>query len=387
LKSEKIYTPQFWLLCTSSLLFFASFNMLLPELSGFLERLGGGEYKGLIIALFTFTAMISRPFSGKLADKVGRVPVIMVGSIVCFICSLIYPILTTVAGFMLLRLVHGFSTGFTPTGTAAYMSDVIPAARRGEAMGMLGTFGSLGMAAGPALGGMLSNRISLDAVFYCASAFGLLSIVILLGIRETLKNREAFRFSMLKVRKEDLFEPRVLAPCIVMLCLGFSYGTVFTLIPDFGEEVSIRNKGLLFTYMTVAALIVRLVGGRASDRWGRKPVLRIASIFVATSMTIIAFANSPLQLILGMTLYGLAHGTTSPTLIAWATDLSDPAHKGRGVASVYIFMEFGIGMGALASGLIYSNEAARFPYAFALCASLAVIAFSYLVFARKPAVT
>ncbi|HTF18965.1 MAG TPA: MFS transporter [Chryseolinea sp.] len=387
MKSEKIYTPQFWLLCTSSLLFFASFNMLLPELSGFLERLGGGEYKGLIIALFTLTAMISRPFSGKLADKIGRVPVIMVGSVVCFICSLIYPILTTVAGFMLLRLVHGFSTGFTPTGTAAYMSDVIPAARRGEAMGMLGTFGSLGMAAGPALGGMLANRLSLNAVFYCASALGMLSIVILLGIRETLHSRERFRFSMLKVQKEDLFEPRVLAPCIVMLCLGFSYGTVFTLIPDFGEEVEIRNKGLLFTYMTVSALIVRLIGGRASDRWGRKPVLRVASIFVATAMAIMAFADSPLQLILGMTLYGLAHGTTSPTLIAWATDLSNPVHKGRGVASVYIFMEFGIGMGALASGLIYSNDPTRFAYAFALCSALAIIAFSYLIFSRKPAMT
>src|SRR6188768_1794862 len=169
--NPKIYTPQFWLVCLSSLLFFASFNMIIPELPAYLTSLGGAEYKGLIISLFTLTAMISRPFSGKLADKIGRVPVMMVGSIVCFACSLVYPILTTVAGFMLLRLVHGFSTGFTPTGTAAYMSDVIPAARRGEAMGMLGTFGSLGMAAGPALGGMLSNRISLDAVFYCASAF------------------------------------------------------------------------------------------------------------------------------------------------------------------------------------------------------------------------
>ncbi|MGC3946264.1 MAG: MFS transporter [Chryseolinea sp.] len=387
MSDQKIYTPQFWLLCSSSLLFFASFNMLLPELSGFLERLGGGEYKGLIIALFTLTAMISRPFSGKLADKIGRVPVIMVGSIVCFLCSLVYPVLTTVAGFMLLRLVHGFSTGFTPTGTAAYMSDVIPAARRGEAMGMLGTFGSLGMAAGPALGGMLANRISLEAVFYCASAFGLVSIAILLGIRETLKERQPFKFSMLKVRKEDLFEPRVLAPCIVMVCLGFSYGTVFTLIPDFGESVLIRNKGLLFTYMTMSALVIRLIGGRASDRWGRKPVLRVCSLFIAIAMVTIAFASSPLQLIIGMTIYGLAHGTTSPTLIAWATDLSDPAHKGRGVASVYIFMELGIGVGALASGLIYSNDTTRFPYAFALCSSLAVIAFSYLMLARKRAVT
>lgn len=54
------------------------------------------------------------------------------------------------------------------------MSDIIPASRRGEAMGLLGTAGSLGMAAGPAIGGMLSNRISMDAVFYCASCFGLI---------------------------------------------------------------------------------------------------------------------------------------------------------------------------------------------------------------------
>lgn len=356
--------------------------MVLPELPSYLERMGGGEYKGLIIALFTLTAMISRPFSGKLADKIGRVPVIMVGSVVCFICSLFYPILTTVSGFMLLRLVHGFSTGFTPTGTAAYISDVVPATRRGEATGMLGMFGSLGMAAGPALGGMLANRISLNAVFYCASAFGLISVMLLLGIHETLGKRESFRFSMLRVRKADLFEPRVLAPCIVMACLGFSYGTVFTLIADFGEEVSIRNKGLLFTYMTIAALLIRFIGGRASDRWGRKPVLKVCSVFVATAMMIIAFADTPLQLIIGMSLYGLAHGTTSPTLIAWATDLSDPIHRGRGVASVYIFMELGIGVGALASGFIYSNDPTRFLYAFALCSSLAVVAFTYLMLRR-----
>jgi len=211
--------------------------------------------------------------------------------------------------------------------------------------------------------------------------------VILLGIRETLHKREPFRLGMLKIKKEDLFEPRVLSPCIVMVCLGFSYGTVFTLIPDFGEAVDIRNKGLLFTYMTIAALTVRLAGGRASDRYGRRPVLRVCSAFIVVAMTTIAFADTPLQLSIGMTLYGLAHGTTSPTLIAWATDLSDPARKGRGVASVYIFMELGIGLGALVSGLIYSNDATRFPYAFTLCASLAVVAFIYLMVARKPVVS
>ena len=382
---SKIYTTQFWLLCTSSLLFFASFNMLIPELPEYLTSLGGGEYKGLIISLFTVTAMLSRPFSGKLADKVGRVPVIMVGSLVCFFCSLVYPILTSVAGFLMLRLVHGFSTGFTPTGTAAYLSDVIPAERRGEAMGLLGTAGSLGMAGGPAIGGTLANNFGLDWVFYCASAFGLLSVVILAGIKETLKEKHPFGLGLLKVKREDLFEPRVLAPCVVMLFLGYAYGASFTLIPDFGQFVSIKNKGLLFTYMTMAALAVRLIGGRASDRWGRKPVLQVCTVLVILSMIIIGTSETSLQLILGVTLYGFAHGATSPTLIAWATDLSDVQFKGRGVASVYIFMEFGIGFGAFASGLIYGNDPSRFGLAFGICGALAGIAFIYLLAVRSRA--
>ena len=57
-----IYTFQFFLLCLSSFLFFSSFNMIISELPAYLDSLGGGEYKGLIIALFTLAAGLSRPF-------------------------------------------------------------------------------------------------------------------------------------------------------------------------------------------------------------------------------------------------------------------------------------------------------------------------------------
>ena len=53
------YSLGFWLMCLSSFLFFLSFNLLLPELPDHLTRLGGGEYKGFIIALFTLTAAIA----------------------------------------------------------------------------------------------------------------------------------------------------------------------------------------------------------------------------------------------------------------------------------------------------------------------------------------
>ena len=135
---KSVYTWQFLLLCLSSFLFFSSFNMIIPELPAYLDRLGGGQYKGLIIALFTLTAGLSRPFSGKLTDTVGRIPVMIFGAVVCFVCGFIYPLATSVAAFLVLRFFHGLSTGFKPTGTSAYVADVVPATRRGRGDGHSG---------------------------------------------------------------------------------------------------------------------------------------------------------------------------------------------------------------------------------------------------------
>jgi len=135
--------------------------------------------------------------------------------------------------------------------------------------------------------------------------------------------------------------------------------------------------------MTVASLFIRLIGGKASDYYGRQPVLLVCAFFILVSMLVIGFAETTLQLIIGMTLYGLANGTSSPTLIAWATDLSDPKFRGRGVASVYIFMEAGIGIGAFLSGLMYANDTSRFSTVFGICAALAGMAVIYLFFKRR----
>jgi len=357
--------------------------MIIPELPSFLSALGGGEYKGLIIALFTVTAMISRPFSGKLSDTIGRVPVMVAGSAVCLVCSLIYPLTSTVFAFLLLRLLHGFSTGFTPTGQTALLSDIIPAERRGEAMGILGTAGSVGMAGGFSIGGWIASAYSHQVLFYSSAICAFVSVAIILGTKETLKERKRFHPSLLKVDTADLFDFRVIIPCLVMVLCAYAYGATVTLIPDYGEHYGIENKGLLFTYLTVASLVVRLLAGKASDAYGRVPVLRVSSALIALSMLVMALAETKLHLIIGVTLYGLAQGSTSPTLLAWATDLSNPNNKGRGIASVYIAMEFGIGMGAFISGLVYSNEVTNFLPAFVTCSALALMAFVFLVNRNK----
>lgn len=352
--------------------------MIIPELPEFLTKLGGADYKGLIISLFTLTAMISRPFSGKLADRLGRKPVIIFGGLVCLICSLFYPLLTSLFGFFMLRLFHGFSTGFSPTGVSAYISDIIPANKRGEAMGFIGTAGAIGMASGPAIGGAVALKFGLDTMFYVSSFFALVAVVITLSVKETLKGRHEISWALLKIQKRDLFDPLVIAPCIVMVLAAYAYGAVYTLMPDQGKHLGIENKGLLFTYLTVSSLVVRFIAGKASDIYGRVPVLKVTVLLIVISMLIIGLADEPWMLIVGISIYGLAQGSTSPTLLAWATDLSSEQHRGRGIASLYISMELGIGVGALTSGFVYGNSAENIFISFAICSTLALVALSFL---------
>lgn len=361
-EQERLYTLPFGLLCFSSLLFSASFNMIIPELPNYLSSLGGAEHKGLIIALFTLTAGISRPFSGKLTDRWGRVPVMAIGSIVCFICGFLYPILTSVAGFFILRLVHGFSTGFKPTATAAYIADIIPSHRWGEALGLHGLCFSLGSAIGPAIGSSIVHWSDINTMFYCSSAFALLSIVIVMNMKETVKDRQKFSLSLLKISRSDIIEKRAIPAGIVTLLSYTGYGTILTLIPDWSEHLGIQNKGIFFTAYTLSSIAIRFLSGKVADRYGRTRVMMVGLTITTASLIVIGLGKDISGLLIGASIYGVGTGILSPALNAWTIDLSLPQYRGKAMATMYIALEAGIGGGALMAGYIYQDIIGRIPY-------------------------
>ena len=354
--------------------------MMIPELPDYLTKLGGKEYVGWVIALFTLTAGVSRPFSGKITDTVGRVPVMAFGSLVCFVCGFLYPYLITVWGFLTLRLIHGFSTGTKPTATSAYVADVVPADRRGEAMGMLGLFTATGMSLGPAIGSWLAHAYSMNVMFWTSSAFALLSIIILLQMPETLVNRQPFRFELLRLKKDEIFDKHALPPFIIQLLQAFSSGVVLTVISTLSTSLHVTNRGLFFTVYTIASLGVRILFSRSSDRYGRVPVLFISSTILAVSMVLLILTDSTLWFWSAAICYGMSWGMNTPTLQAWTADLSDERTRGRAMATVYIALEAGIGLGAVASGWLLNqvgNESGL-DASFALAGGLALAAVGYL---------
>jgi len=371
----KIYTLSFWLLCASSFLFFGSFSMILPELPDYLSSLNGQEYLGLVVSLFTLSAAVSRPFSGKLTDKWGRIPVMFIGACISGLAAMIYPLTTTVFGFLSIRLLHGFSAGFKPTGTSAYVADIIPANRRGEALGILSMFGTIGMASAPIFGSWIFLTYDINTLFYISSVFSIGSVLILFGMKETLKNKEPFKLALLKIGKADLYEPSVIPPSLIMMLTTFSFGTVITLSPDFSGFLGIHNKGLFFSFFTGSSLLVRFLGGKLSDHFGRILILRYSTLCLCISMIIIGFSTDSTSYFAGAFLFGIGYGLNSPTLFAWAVDLSPEKSIGRGISTLFIFLEVGIGVGSLISGSFYQGFTTRFPWLFMISSFFSFIAF------------
>ncbi len=360
-------------------LFMMSFNLILPELNQFITDLGGKEYKGWIITLFTISAAISRPFSGKLSDTIGRKKVMNIGILVCFIVSLLYPLSFSIWFFLVLRFLHGFSAGFLPTGATALVTDILPSDKRGQAMGIWGTFISIGIGFGQLAGSWIYMNFGMNNLFMVAAGIAVISGILIQYVRETLENKQKFEPKLLKVNWQDVFEPSVLPAAIVMFLTATSSGIIFVLTPDMSSFIGIENKGYFFGIYVVSTIVIRLFTSSLSDKIGRRKTLILGVSILIISMLLIGFANSLLIYTIAAIVFGLATGISSPTLFAWTADLSHKDRRGVGAGTMFIALEFGIMFGSLSTIFTYKNTLSSVPYAFLVGVLLAVIALIYLM--------
>ena len=179
--------------------------------------------------------------------------------------------------------------------------------------------------------------------------------------------------------KRDLFEPDVKHPAIVTFLIYFGFGAVATLTPDFSDYLGIKNKGIYFMVFTIFSILVRFVAGKLSDRQGRIPVTIIGCSFLVFSLFLTGYATTVFLFLAGGAFFGIAMGILSPVLSAWTVDLSSDHNRGRSIASMYIALEAGIGIGAFLSAAIFSNQRANMPWAFYAMGAFALAGLLYTV--------
>ena len=176
-QAERLWTFDFVIISLISLFTFLGFHILLPTLPVYTKNLGGDDTSaGLVIGIFTFSAVLIRPLVGYALDLYGRKNLFIMGMIIFVLCVLAYIWVPSLLILFLIRFIHGFGWGITSTSSSTVATDHIPKSRLGEGMGYYGLASTLATAVAPAIGIYIINSFSFTALFLFAASMIVIAI-------------------------------------------------------------------------------------------------------------------------------------------------------------------------------------------------------------------
>ena len=173
----RLVTPVFLLVMLSTFAYFTAVGMITPTLPLYVEGpLGGSNFGvGVTVGAFAITAVLLRPFVGRLSDKRGRRLLIIGGGLIVAISIAGYALAESLTTLLLMRLLTGVGEAGYYVGAASAINDIAPNERRGEALSYfsLALFG--GLAIGPVAGETILHATNFNTVWMAAAAAGAFS--------------------------------------------------------------------------------------------------------------------------------------------------------------------------------------------------------------------
>lgn len=362
---QRLWTGTFIKMTLASLLLFTSFYFLIPTLPLFVAELGGSESQvGIVIGIFTLSAVVIRPLVGGLLDRVGRRVFVLLGLLVFALTMLLYNWIGAIAWLILLRIFHGVSWATSTTSIGTAVTDVIPVQRRGEGMGWYGLAMTVGMALGPMIGVAIIDRSSFHMLFLTAMFLGMAAFFLALNTAMPFKRHPAAGRGIV------LFEKSVVPMMVLTFFLTVTYGGITSFLPLFAEVIEV-NAGTFFLVYAIMLTAIRPIAGKLSDRFGEGLVLVPGVAVMILALVTLTMATGTLGVVATAVLYGIGFGAVQPILQAATIRLAAPDRKGVANASFFTAFDLGIGLGTVLLG--YISEAYGFRTLFGVCAVSAVI--------------
>ncbi len=358
----RIWNKTFFLILLVSFCMFFSMYMLLPTLPLYAQTLGGNEtVAGTIVAFFTLSAVLVRPWFGNLLDRKGRKIILIIGVGMFLVSSLAYNLAFSIITLLALRVVHGIGWGASTTATGTIASDVIPAVRRAEGMGYYGISATIAMSLGPALGLYLVEYSSYPVLFTGSAILAALGLVgsLFINYETPRKNQDEAKASLVK---GVILEKTAIPPALVLFFITLTYGGIVSFLPSYAAYRGVENIGVFFTVYALVLLFGRPIIGRLADRYGEQKFLVPGILLIAVALLLLVKASSlPMFLLVGV-VYGLGFGTVQPILNALVISLSPPERRGAANATFAVAMDLGIGLGAVTLGFLAQKMGYEYMY-------------------------
>jgi MFS family permease len=347
--------------------FFAALNgfVLLPL---YIQQLGGTEIEiGFVMGVYSGVGIVLQPVIGPWVDAVGRKPFMLFGvALVVLSCALatVAPVIGVLAFVRVLQGI-GFSAFFV--GNFSYVLDLVPPAQRGWALGIFGVSGFVSTALTPLVGEWIVRRFGFKALFGTMTAIAVIALILVLRVRERRRADvpQVRGWGWARDAAGEVWKRHM----IVTLAFGLGTGAAFAFLPTFAESLGVFTLSVFYSAYSVAAIAVRVVGGRLIDTRGRRAVI-VPSMFVqAGAMGLLAalaivsdvlpwLPAVPVLAVAGL-LSGGAHGYLYPALAAL---VADQAPKARRAAVISVFSAMQL-VGQTAGAMAFGYVAHAFGYA------------------------
>ncbi|HZR98636.1 MAG TPA: MFS transporter [Chloroflexota bacterium] len=364
---RRLWTPLFALACLSNFTTWVAGYMLLGTLTLNAVALGAPEGQvGLYPACSSIFALIMQLVGGRLLVRAPRTLLMRLGPLLMIAATLLA--LAALSAPVLFAVVILFASGYSIAQSAAMVlvTETAPPARRGQAVGLYGTFTTLGVLIGPASGVALLQQLGGRSVFAVMLLMAVAALVSALLIREPPRRQTRAGEGSLRLH------PRAYAAAGAMFGMTATWGTVLAFLPLYALGLGLGNPGLYFTVQALGVLSLRMVAGSLSDRFGRVQVLVPAMTLVALGVAGLALHPSlPLLMLLAL-LYGVGYSAIHPTTIAVADDVSTNATRGMALGLVGGMFSIGVGTGAATMG--YVLQRTSYETMFLVASSIPVVA-------------
>jgi len=348
------------------------FGIVIPVLPYYAEGTKFGATPtqvGLLFASYSVMQLVFSPVLGRLSDKYGRRPILLMSLLGTAVGFLVLGFATTLWMLFVGRIIDGISGGNISTAQA-YIADVTTKENRAKGMGLIGAAFGLGFVFGPAIGGILS-RWGINVPFLFAGGLALANAILLyLTLPETVTPDHPARVSAASGRGwrqllDALREPR-LAYVLAIYFLGivaFSIMTAtFSLFMMFRLGYDAFHNGWVFAFVgIISAAIQGGLIGKLVKRFGEPLLIIVGALLFSASLFVIPFVTlaSGLSVLLALgATTAIGQALSAPSLSSLASKTASAAEQGGvlGVMQSVASLARAVGP-SLAAVLIYSAVA------------------------------
>jgi MFS family permease len=390
---DKIFSP-FAALCTVG--FFARLSYALarsPVLPLFALYLGAGPAAiGFAVGISTVTGIFFKLPAGALSDVIGRKKTMLIGLVVFAVVPFAYLFIRDYSLLILIRFIHGFATAVYGPVSMAVVIDVA-GGKKGEMLSWFSSVTIIGNLVGAPVGGFILYSMSagspslaeFQTVYIVSGIAGMLSLLIALKLLthsekvEKVKSLKESYGRFLSGIKEVASDKRVLITSNMEGLQNMTVGALEAFLPIYAVKVAGLNEfqaGLLWGIQVLATILSKPVMGKASDKYGRKPLITIGMLLCAVSFGSVPLLRDFYLLMLAAIVFGFGEAFVTSSSAALVADICKEKHFGTAMGTFGTIFDVGHASGPIVAGILI----ARFDYLYSFWFMSAALILSLPVF-------